>query len=177
MEFIKININSTKPFYTNKLGKIFNQNYKELKCSQINGSHFLSFVLNDENKKPCKESVARLIYETYFPEECILRYNIFKKDKNIENPYQIENLYKVLKSEMPNENNLPEIQKDKINPIKRKFFEKLSCEKFNELILLAKNKQIKNSKIAELYNVGRNTIRTYRSILAKKKLIIAANYE
>lgn len=170
MEFTKINIDSTKPFYIDKLGNVYNQNYKKLKCSKINGSLFLSFVLNGPKRISCKESVARLVFTTHFPKQKLRKYNVFKKKQDIENPYQIDNLVKVLRTKMPIKNKLPQKHKDKKNPIKRKFFEKLSQKDLHELILLAKNEKLKNSLLAKKYSVTRETFKRNRSTLKKMKI-------
>lgn len=169
MKFTKLNIDSTKPFYMDKLGNIYNQDYKKLNCSKINGSHFLSFVLNDDSRKACKESIARLIYQTHFPKRNIENCNIFKKKLDIENPYQIDNLKKVLKKNMPKQNKLPAIQANKKNPIKRKFYEKLSKSQLNILIVLAASKNMKSITLAKLYSVNRNTMLKHRNNLSKMK--------
>jgi len=169
MEFLKININSTKPFYTDKDGKIYNQNYKELKCSKLNDSLFLAYVLNDSNRTPCKHSVARLIYKTYHPKLNLEKYNIFKKKLDIENPYQIGNLKRVLKTKMPVQNKLPARHKSKRNPIKRKFYQKISKPQFNILIQLAKSPTVKNSTISKLYDIHMSTVRNNRPFLSKQK--------
>jgi hypothetical protein len=169
MEFLKLNIDSTKPFYTDKLGNIYNQNYKILKGSKINGSLFLSFVLKGDKKISCKESVSRLIYQTHFPDEDLSDYNIFKKDLTIENPYQIDNLKKVLKTDMPIQNKLPEKHSDKKNPIKRKFYEKLSAQEFNILIALAKNPNVKGTTLIKLYSVSGGAIYNHRKFLSTQK--------
>lgn len=168
MEFLKININSTRPYYTDALGKIYNHRYKELRCSNINGSLFLHFVLNDANKSTSSQSIARLIYNTYYPAVNLEHYNIYKKKPNIENPYQIGNLKKVLKSKMPIQNKLPQRHKSKRNPIKRKFYQKISTSQYIFLVALAKSPNIKNSTIAKLYGVGSEVVRRHRPFLATR---------
>lgn len=170
MEYIKLNIDSTRPFYTDKFGNIYNENYKKLSCAKIGGSLFLAFILADDEKTPCKESVARIIYQTYFPDEDLTDYNIFKKDATIENPYQIDNLEKVLKVEMPNKNNLPALQADQQNPIKRKFYEKLADWQFNILVKSANDKKVTNVLLAKAFNVNKNTIAKHRKDIKKMKI-------
>ena len=150
------------------MGKIYNQNYKELKCSNVNDSLFLPYVLNDSQKTFCKHSVARLIYQTYFPNQNLENCNIFKKKLDIENPYQIENLKKVRKSNMPKQNKLPQMHKS--GKIKLKFYEKLSDSQFNILVSLAKNPDVKGAAIARLYGVCSNVLYNYRNFLSNQKL-------
>lgn len=166
MGFLKININSTRTFYTDEFGKIYNRFYKELKCGNINGSICLNFIVNDGLKKSCTKPIARLIYNAYYPDEDLSKYNIYRKELDIENPYQIGNLKKVLKSEMPIQNKLPDLHRT--NPPKKKFYEKLSEVDYNNLILLAKIPEVTCTKISQLYNVSLSAVWKNRPFLAKQ---------
>lgn len=168
MEFLKLNINSTKPFYTDKDGKIYNRNYKELKGVIVNNCAFLSYVINDINKTPVRVSFARLVYKRHFPDEDLTNYNIFKKKPNIENPNQIDNLIKVKKQLMPVKNKLPAMHANKIKPLKRKFYQKLENNEYNKLIEMAKNPHIQSTKIAKIFSVGVDTVRKHRPYLEKR---------
>jgi L-rhamnose mutarotase len=162
MEIYKININSTRPFYIDKLGRVYNHNYKMLKLSAVNDSHFLAYVLDDNNKTACKHSLARLVYQTHNPEVSLAGCNIFKIRTDIDYPYQIGNLMKVSKSKMPHINGLPH---------KPKFYEKLSDAEYWILHTLAKSSEVKTVQIARRFGVNPQTVSKYRPFLGKKSTI------
>jgi len=166
MEFLQINVNSTKPYYIDKNGNVYNRFYKKLKLSAINGSLFLHFIRSDG--KPTTMPISRLIYNTYFPKQDLTEYNIYRKKLDIENPYQIGNLKKVKKSDMPKQNKLPQMHKS--GKIKLKFYEKLSASQFNILVSLAKNTNLKSTVIAKMYNVCDSAIYNHRKFLSNQKL-------
>jgi len=166
----KFNIVSTKPYYIDENGNVYNQFYKKLKLSAINGSLFLHFIINDGRGTPTTMPISRLIYNTYFPNQDLTGYNIYRKKLDIENPYQIGNLKKVKKSDMPKQNKLPQMHKRKRNPIRRKFFEKLSASQFNILVSLAKNPDVKSTTLAVLYGIGRGAMYNHRKFLSNQKL-------
>lgn len=162
MEFLKLNINSTKPFYTDKDGKIYNQFYKELKLSQINGSAYLHYVLNDGNGTKLATPISRLIYNTHYPDEDLTGHVIYRKNLDIENSHKISNLNKVSVSKKP--------VKNKMAGIRKRFYEKLNDESFNVLINLAKDISVTQTTISKLYNVNLQTVGKYRKFLAEQKL-------
>jgi hypothetical protein len=168
MEFLKVNINSTKPFYIDKNGNVYNKFYKKLKLSAIGGNQFLYYVLNDGKNTKTAITISRLIYNTHFPDEDLTAYNIYRKIPDIENPYQIGNLKKVLKADMPKQNKLPQMHKS--GKIKLKFYEKLSVSQFNLLVSLAKNTSIKSTVLAKMYNVCDSVIYNHRKFLSKQKI-------
>ena len=132
-----------------------------MKLSQINGSPYLHYVLNDGNGTKTLTPISRLIYKTYNPDEDLTGYVIYRKKLDIENSYGISNLKKVSVSKKPLQN--------KMAGIRKRFYEKLNDESFNVLINLAKDSSVTQKKISEFFNVNIHTVGKYRNFLAKQK--------